>query len=485
MIELTYDPDARTLYAYFTEIDEGQDSDQREMNGYFLLDKAGHILGMHVELGNDYQPRLLHFALEHDEVDYDQRGGSMRISFLATPPDGHSDFPYPAIVDLDRNGHALGIEFAFDPEFAVENRLQHVQPFIVQIFGDEDEETPNVAASFPDLQEEDDIEIDTFEPAMVPEGTMVPDGPLETPPWSASMDAEIVRSGFVALVGKPNVGKSTLLNAYLNMKVSIVSPKPQTTRVAVRGILNREDAQVVFIDTPGMHQPKSRLGEYMVESARRSIPDADVVCFIVDATEGPTAQDRRIAEIVKHSHKPTILVLNKVDVAHHADAVLEQYRELGPWESETAVSAKLNAGLETLLERIITYLPEGPRLFPADQVTNLSEREQVAELVREKVLLNTQQEVPHGVAVEVEEWEMRGERLYIRATVNVERESHKGIIIGEGGQMLKKIGAAARYEIERLLNRPIYLDLWIKVRRDWRSDPTSLRWLGYDIKKLG
>ncbi len=484
MIELTYDPDARTLYAYFTEIDEGQDSDQAEMNGYFLLDKAGHILGMHVELGTDHHPRLLHYALEHDEVGYDQRGESMRIIFKAQPPDGHSDFPYPAIVDLDRNHHALGIEFAVDPEFGIENRLNHVQPFIVQVFGDEDEGSPNIAASFPDLAE-DDVEVDTFETSATTEATSVPAEAMVVPPWPTSAEPEIVRSGFVALVGKPNVGKSTVLNAYMNMKVSIVSPKPQTTRIAVRGILNREDAQVVFVDTPGLHQPKSQLGEYMVESARRSIPDADVVCFVVDATEPPSAQDRRIAEIIKHSHKPTILVLNKVDIARHADAVLQQYRDLGPWESEAAVSGKLNAGLETLLERIVEHLPEGPRLFPADQVTDLSEREQVAELVREKVLLNTQQEVPHGVAVEVEEWETRGERLYIRATVNVERDSHKGIIIGEGGQMLKKIGAAARYEIERLLNRPIYLDLWVKVRRDWRSDPTSLRWLGYDIKKLG
>jgi GTPase len=481
MIELTYDPDARTLYTYFTEIDEGQDADQRELDGYFLLDKGGHILGMHIDLG-EHHPRLLHYALEHDEIDYDQRGASIRIVFQATPPDGHSDFPYPAIMDLDRSGHALGIEFALDPEFGIENRLEHVEPFIVQTFGDEDdEETTGVAPSLPDLAE-DDVEVDTYDAPSVVGVRPPPAPPLGTP---QEMGAETVRSGFVALVGKPNVGKSTLLNAYFDFKVSIVSPKPQTTRIAVRGILNRDDAQVVFIDTPGLHQPRSRLGEYMVEAARRSLPDADVVCFVVDATEPPTAQDRRIAELVKASRKPTILVLNKVDIARHADEVLQQYRDLGPWDTEAAVSGKLNAGMETLLERIIERLPEGPRLFPADQATDLGEREQVAELVREKVLLNTQQEVPHGVAVEVEEWEMRGERLYIRATVNVERDSHKGIIIGEGGQMLRKIGAAARYEIERLLGRPIYLDLWVKVRRDWRSDPTSLRWLGYDIKKLG
>ncbi len=285
-------------------------------------------------------------------------------------------------------------------------------------------------------------------------------------------------------MGKPNVGKSTLLNAYLDAKVSIVSPKPQTTRIAVRGILNRDDAQVIFVDTPGLHQPKSRLGEFMVEAARRSIPDADVLCFVVDATEPPSAQDRQIAQLVKRSRKPAILVLNKVDIARHADVALQQFRELGPWDVEVAVSATRREGLEGLLGEIVARLPEGPRLFPREQVTDLSERELVAEFVREKVLLHTQEEVPHGVAVEVEEWEQRGKRLYIRATINVEREGHKGIIIGENGQMLKKIGAAARYEIERALGREVFLDLWVKVRKDWRSDPGSLRWLGYDVKKL-
>jgi GTP-binding protein Era len=189
--------------------------------------------------------------------------------------------------------------------------------------------------------------------------------------------------------------------------------------------------------------------------------------------------------MVKRSHKPSILVLNKVDIARHADVVLQHYRELGPWDTEVAVSAGRAEGLPGLLDEIVARLPMGPRLFPIDQYTDLTEREQVSELIREKVLLNTQQEVPHGVAVEVEEWEQRGERLYIRATVNVERDGHRAIIIGEQGQLLKKIGSAARYEIERLLDRGVYLDLWVKVRKDWRSDPSSLRWLGYDVKKLG
>ena len=474
MIELTYDPDARTLYTYFTTIDEGQDVEQIELDGYFLLDKAGQILGMHVDLGQAHHPRLLHFALEHDEVHYDQRSPSLNIVLAPAQPASHLDFPYPAIFDLDQAGHALGVEFIADPEFGLERRLRYVEPFIVEVFGNEDDEDG-----------EDSAGVAVGADAARPAADEPPDPAGQAGARTAPPEAEIVRSGFVALVGKPNVGKSTLLNAYLGTKVSIVSPKPQTTRIRVRGIMNRDDAQVVFIDTPGLHEPKSRLGEYMVEAARRSLPDADVVCFVVDATEPPSPQDRRIADMVRRSRKPAILVLNKVDVARQADVVLQQYRALGSWDSEVAVSAKLGEGLAGLLEEIVARLPEGPRLFPPDQFTDLSEREQVAELVREKVLLNTQQEVPHGVAVEIEEWEMRGERLYIRATVNVEREGHKGIIIGEGGQMLKKIGAAARYEIERTLQRPVFLDLWVKVRKDWRSDPASLRWLGYDIKGLG
>ena len=473
MIELSYDPDARTLYAYFAPIDEGQDVEQVELGGFFLLDKAGQILGMHVDLDPELHPRFLHYALDHDEAHYDQRGPSVRIVFAPEQPARHADFPYPAIVDVDASGHALGVEFIADPEFELDGRLRHARPFIVETFGSDDDDggaaPTELPQGAPDAPDEPEAAADSA-------------GATQA---AAPLDGAVVKSGFVALVGKPNVGKSTLLNAYLDTKVSIVSPKPQTTRVAVRGILNRDDAQVVFVDTPGLHQPRSRLGDYMVEAARRAIPDADVICFVVDATEPPSAQDRRIAQLVKRSGKPAILALNKVDVARHADVTLQQFRELGPWDAEVAVSATRQEGIAGLLEEIVARLPLGPRLFPLEQVTDLSERERVAEFVREKVLLHTQQEVPHGVAVEIEEWERRGERLYIRATVNVERDGHKGIIIGENGQMLKRIGAAARFEIERMLGRPVFLDLWVKVRKDWRSDPASLRWLGYDMRQLG
>ncbi len=504
MLELTFDPDARTIYAYFSEIDEGDDAAQIECEGEFLLDDAGQIVGMRVAAAG-LTPADFAAATAHPEARFDEALSELRLVFSPDEPTGATAFPYPAIIDRDQRGGALGIEFIADPEFAIEGRLARLQPFIVEVFGSADEgaafdmdsffggSTTTIAA--PIAAEDaaaDDAETAEAAASDAPAEAAASDAPAEDRAMFIGDDAvppamnsdELVRAGFVALVGKPNVGKSTLLNAYFGAKVSIVSPKPQTTRIAVRGIVNRPDAQVIFVDTPGLHNPKSRLGEFMVEAARRAIPNADVVCFVVDASEPPDSQDRAIAETIKASGKPAILVLNKMDLARHADETLVRYRELAEWTMEVAVAAKDGKGIAGLLDQIVLRLPESPRLFPPDQYTDLSEREQVAELVREKVLLNTQQEVPHGVAVEVEEWAERGDRLYIRATVNVEREGHKGIIIGDRGQMLKKIGAAARYEIERLLQRPIFLDLWVKVRKDWRSDPASLRWLGYDIKKL-
>ncbi|HEX6289369.1 MAG TPA: GTPase Era [Herpetosiphonaceae bacterium] len=480
MIELTYDRDARMLYCYFADIEEGEDASQIDIDGRFLVDAGRQLVGFQFETAGVLLSEALRFAVGHEQVDYDRETGVLTIWFKREPTPEQVEFPFPAIFDLDRNSRVLGVEVFAEPEFELGARLEHAEPLIVEVFGGDDEDEDEAG---PMVQPEADLA------AAAPDGgTATPVEELAAPAapdtTAAILSDEVVHSGFVALLGKPNVGKSTLLNAYLGRKVSIVSPKPQTTRLPVRGILNRDDAQVIFVDTPGLHTPRSGLGEFMVQAARRAIPDSDVLCFVVDASEPPSNLDREIAEAIKRSRKPAILVLNKIDVARKADVFLQQYRELGPWEQEVAVSAKTTDGLPTLLDEIVRRLPQGPRLFPAEQVTDISEREQVAELVREKVLLNTSEEVPHGVAVEIEEWAERGERLYIRATVNVERESHKAIVIGEGGKMLKKIGAAARYEIERLLQRQVYLDLWIKVRKDWRRDPSSLRWLGYDIKKL-
>jgi GTP-binding protein Era len=293
------------------------------------------------------------------------------------------------------------------------------------------------------------------------------------------------RAGFVALVGKPNVGKSTLLNTILAQKVAIVSWRPQTTRVPMRAILHRPDAQIVFIDTPGIHTPRHELGQFMVKLARKSIPDADVVCMMVDISTPPTELDTRIAEQVQRASAPRLLILNKIDLRPRGGTHLEAYRDLGRWDMELAVSARRGDGVESLVEELVARLPEGEPLYPEDWVVDCAVQDLAAEMVREKVLLFTQQEVPHAVAVEPEEWEEREGVTYIRMSINVERKNQKGILIGAGGQMLKRIGQAARQDIEQLIERPVYLDLWVKVRPNWRNDPSSLGWLGYRLKDYG
>jgi len=322
------------------------------------------------------------------------------------------------------------------------------------------------------------------------------------------------RSGFVAVIGKPNVGKSTLINAYVGQKVAIVSEKPQTTRRRIRGILTRPDAQVIFVDTPGIHSPRHKLGEFMVETAVRSIPDADVVLFMVDVSELPTDEDRQIAQLIKERCRaPVILVLNKADLLppQRAKQNAEAYFALG--EGSTArlsslksdpsgdasgrelaevfadwmmISATRGDNRDKLLEMIIARLPEGPQYYPPEQVTDQMERAIAAELVREQVLRFTHQEVPHAVAVLVDEFREKGPGLtYISATIYVEKESQKGIIIGEGGRTLKRIGQAARGEIEQLLGTKVYLDLWVKVLKKWRKDEAALKWFGYAPPKQG
>lgn len=295
------------------------------------------------------------------------------------------------------------------------------------------------------------------------------------------------RSGFVAVIGKPNVGKSTLINAWLGEKIAIVSPKPQTTRHRLRGILTRPDAQIIFVDTPGIHQPRHKLGEFMVETAAKTVPDADVVLFMVDVSEMPTAEDEQIAQLIEeHSQGPVVLVLNKADllppekVQPHSDA----YFELVEHDEWTMISATRGDKRDELLDMVVARLPPGPRYYPADQLTDQTMRFIAAELIREQVLRFTHQEVPHAVAVAVEEWKQRQEDLtYIRANIFVEKDSQKGIVIGAGGKMLKRIGRAARREIEPMVGHRVYLDLWVKVRKKWRKDEDELRRLGYALPR--
>jgi GTP-binding protein Era len=293
------------------------------------------------------------------------------------------------------------------------------------------------------------------------------------------------RSGFVCVVGRPNVGKSTLINTYVGQKVAIVSEKPQTTRNRIRGILTRADVQIVFVDTPGIHEPLHRLGEYMVKTAQQAVPDADVVLFMVDVSVPPTEEDRIAARFLADKcRSPVILVLNKMDrlPPHRVEPHSEAYLALGRFDDWMMTCATRGDNLDKLLAMVITRLPLGPRYYPEGQVTDLTERFIAAELVREQVLRLLHQEVPHAVAVVVEQFkERRPGLVYIAATVYVEKDSQKGIVIGAKGTMLKQIGVAARGEIERMLNTKVFLELWVKVRRKWRRDDVALRRVGYPL----
>ena len=293
------------------------------------------------------------------------------------------------------------------------------------------------------------------------------------------------RSGFVAVVGRPNAGKSTLINGWLGQKIAIVSDKPQTTRQRLTAILTRPNAQVIFMDTPGLHKPQHRLGEFMVDQARGALPDADVICLVVDASEPPGRGDELMVRDIQQAaaDRPVVLAINKIDLVP-PDRVLARvtaYRQLVPFCADWAVITALDEeAREDVLQRILVLLPLGPRYYPPDQVTDLQERFIAAELIREQVLRQTHQEIPHSVAVVVQEFTERSEGLtYISATIYVERDSQKKIILGKNGQSIKHIGKAARTEIEQLTGSKVYLELWVKVWENWRKSEDRLRWLGY------
>lgn len=297
------------------------------------------------------------------------------------------------------------------------------------------------------------------------------------------MSAAEYRSGFVALVGRPNVGKSTLMNALVGNKVAIVTPKPQTTRNRIHGILTDEKRQIIFVDTPGIHRPRTRLGAYMVEVAQRALGEVDAVLYVVDGSTPVGGTEREIAGSLQGLKTPVLLAVNKVDLLSREETVLalDRYTALGNFAEVIPVSALTGANLDTLLDLLTKYLPAGPQFYPADMVTDQPERFAVAELVREQVLSLTREEVPHAVAVVVEEMEEREAKnlVYIRANIFVEKETQKRILIGKNGAMLKTIGERARASIEALLGVRVFLDLWVKVKADWRDTESVLRELGY------
>lgn len=291
------------------------------------------------------------------------------------------------------------------------------------------------------------------------------------------------KSGFTALVGRPNVGKSTLMNHMVGRKLAIMSDKPQTTRNKITAVLTTEDAQLIFIDTPGIHKPKHKLGEYMVNVAESVLHEADVVLFLVEAVGkevGPG--DRFIVEQLKEVKTPVVLVINKIDLVEKNSLLelIDNYRKLMNFHEIIPVSAMSGENVESLIKSLVTLLPYGPQYYPEDMITDQPEREIIKEIIREKVLHLTRDEIPHSVAVDIEEITARKNNLvYVRAVIFTERDSQKGIIVGKEGQLLKKIGGLARGEIENLLGSKVFLDLWVKVRKDWRNRENILKNFGF------
>ena len=290
------------------------------------------------------------------------------------------------------------------------------------------------------------------------------------------------KSGFIAVIGRPNVGKSTLINSLIGQKIAIMSDKPQTTRNRILCILTRPEAQIVFLDTPGIHKPKHKLGEYMVKAAEGTLKEVDAIFFVVDATEKMGPGEYYILERLQATAKPVILVVNKLDLIEKEQVlpIISHYTDKYPFVGVVPISAKEETNLDALIEEVEKYLPEGPQYYPEDMVTDQPERLIVAELVREKALQLTRDEVPHAIAVDVDEMKVRDNGdTYIRATIYVERDSQKGILIGAKGSMLKEIGRLARVDIEMLLGTRVFLDLWVKVKKDWRDRDSVLRGFGF------
>lgn len=292
------------------------------------------------------------------------------------------------------------------------------------------------------------------------------------------------RSGIVAVVGQPNVGKSTLINAILGQKIAIVTSKPQTTRQRQLGIYTSADAQILFVDTPGIHKPQTRLGEYMLGVARNALRDADAILWLLDASRPPNEADRRIADLLRQlaPNKPIVLALNKSDLLDD-DANLSEHFALCDYQCALQTSATKGQGIDELLEALLPLLPLGPRYYPAEQASDANLRFLAAELIREKVIEHTSDEIPYTVAVEITRFREGAQRTQIEATIFVERDSQKGIIIGKRGAMIKRLGSAARSDLQSLLEAPVRLDLRVKLLRNWRSNETFMRRLGYAYSK--
>jgi GTPase len=291
------------------------------------------------------------------------------------------------------------------------------------------------------------------------------------------------KSGFVAIIGRPNVGKSTFMNRVIGQKIAIMSDKAQTTRNKIQGVYTDKDKQIVFIDTPGIHKPKHKLGDFMVKIAENTLNEVDAIMFMINADEGYGRGDQYIIDRLQSNKTPVFLVINKIDLVHPDQLLplIQQYKDKYPFQEIIPISALEGNNIEHLMGIFTDFLPEGPQFYPDDQVTDHPERFIIAELIREKVLHLTREEIPHSVAVVIDQINNRGEneKLLVQASIIVERKSQKGIIIGKQGQMLKEIGKRARQDIEGLLGSKVYLELWVKVQENWRNKPHHLYEFGF------
>lgn len=294
------------------------------------------------------------------------------------------------------------------------------------------------------------------------------------------------KAGFVTLIGRPNVGKSTLMNTLIGQKIAITSNKPQTTRNRIQTVYTDERGQIVFLDTPGIHKAKNKLGDYMVNVAKKTLNDVDVALWLVEANEYIGPSDKHIAEQLRNVNIPLILVINKTDLVKKDElfGIIDKYKDLCDFAEVVPLSALKNKNTDTLINLLYKYLPYGEPFYDEDTVTDQPMRQIVAELIREKALKCLDEEIPHGIAVTIESMKYKKTIVDIEATIICERDSHKGIVIGKGGSMLKKIGSAARYEIEELLQMQANLKLWVKVRNNWRDSDIFMKNFGYDKKDV-
>ncbi|CAG9978103.1 TPA: GTPase Era [Staphylococcus aureus] len=290
------------------------------------------------------------------------------------------------------------------------------------------------------------------------------------------------KSGFVSIIGRPNVGKSTFVNRVIGHKIAIMSDKAQTTRNKIQGVMTRDDAQIIFIDTPGIHKPKHKLGDYMMKVAKNTLSEIDAIMFMVNANEEIGRGDEYIIEMLKNVKTPVFLVLNKIDLVYPDELMpkIEEYQSYMDFTEIVPISALEGLNVDHFIDVLKTYLPEGPKYYPDDQISDHPEQFVVGEIIREKILHLTSEEIPHAIGVNVDRMVKESEdRVHIEATIYVERDSQKGIVIGKGGKKLKEVGKRARRDIEMLLGSKVYLELWVKVQRDWRNKVNFIRQIGY------